>query len=196
MTDGLQWLEEPVPLPGGYCAIFARGIDSEDLVRRLVPGTEPRFMGLRTHEAFATDLFDFDRGKPVGTAVGVRYESVGDLSFAIGYGPWQETLSRFDTPEISHGGAHTYELYFMAEHPNIPPPHFRYNHDGVYEVMCDLNNDDWVGVVDVLGNNAELVATLEGDKRRPMEILEQRFGLTLPREAILTGTLPAAIIRT
>ncbi|MFF1605503.1 hypothetical protein ACFVYV_50650 [Streptomyces mirabilis] len=37
MTDGLQWLEDPVPLPGGYCTIFARGIDPEDLVRRLVP---------------------------------------------------------------------------------------------------------------------------------------------------------------
>ncbi|MFC3578005.1 hypothetical protein ACFOZ0_33060 [Streptomyces yaanensis] len=196
MADGLQWLEYPVPLPGGYCTIFTRGIDSEDLVRRLVSGAEPRFIGLRTHKAFEADLFQLDRSKPVDTTVGVRYGSVGDLSFSIGYGPWQETLSQFDTPEISHGGAHTYELYFMAEHPNVPPPHFRYNHDGVYEVMCDLNNDDWVGVVNVLGNNAELVAALEADKRRPMEILEQRFGLTLPKEAILTGTLPAAIIKT
>ncbi|MFH9663529.1 hypothetical protein ACH4NF_35250 [Streptomyces sp. NPDC017248] len=196
MTDGLQWLEYPVPLPGGYCTIFARGIDSEDLVRRLVPDTEPRFIGLRTHEAFEADLFQIDRSKPVNTTVGVRYGSVGDLFFCIGYGPWQETLSQFDTPEISHGGAHTYELYFMAEHPNVPPPHFRYNHDGVYEVMCDLNNDDWAGVVNVLGDNAELIAALEVDKRRPMEILEQRFGLTLPKEAILTGTLPAAIIKT
>ncbi|MEW2051627.1 hypothetical protein, partial [Streptomyces sp. NPDC005476] len=134
--------------------------------------------------------------KSVDTSVGVRYGSVGDLSFSIGYGPRQETLSQFDTPDISHGGAHTYELYFMAEHPNVPPPHFRYNHDGVYEVMCDLNNDDWTGVVNVLGDNAELVAALEADRRRPMEILEQRFGLTLPKEAILTGTLPAAIIKT
>ncbi|MFG2472602.1 hypothetical protein ACGFXB_45375 [Streptomyces canus] len=61
--------------------------------------------------------------------------------------------------------------------------------------MCDLNNDDWAGVVNVLGNNAELVAALEADNRRPMEILEQRFGLTLPKEAILTGTLSAAIIK-
>lgn len=196
MTDGLQWLEESVPLPGGYCVVFARRIDSEDLVRRLVPGTEPRFMGSRTHAAFEADLFELDRSKSVNTTVGVRYGSVGDLCFAIGYGPWQETLSRFDTPEISHGGAHTYELYFMAEHPNVPPPHFRYNHDGVYEVMFDLNDSDWVGVVDVFGKNAELVAALEADKRRPMEILEQRFGLTLPKETILTGTLPAAIIRT
>ncbi|WSF55900.1 solute carrier organic anion transporter [Streptomyces canus] len=29
-----------------------------------------------------------------------------------------------------------------------------------------------------------------------MEILEQQFGLTLSKEAILTGTLPAAIIKT
>ncbi|AEY93986.1 hypothetical protein SHJG_8721 [Streptomyces hygroscopicus subsp. jinggangensis 5008] len=65
----------------------------------------------------------------------------------------------------------------------------------MYEVMCDLNIDDWVGVVDVLGNNAELVSALEADKRRPMEILEQRFGLTLPKEDILTGTLPSAITR-
>ncbi|MEU3862555.1 hypothetical protein AB0F03_35400 [Streptomyces sp. NPDC028722] len=67
---------------------------------------------------------------------------------------------------------------------------------GVYEVMFDLNDSDWVGVVDVFGNNAELVAALEADKRRPMEILTQRFGLTLPKETILTGTLPGAIIST
>ncbi|MGW5498984.1 hypothetical protein [Streptomyces olivaceoviridis] len=195
MTDGLQWLEDPIPLPGGYCAILARGIDPQTLVRRLFPDTEPRFVGLRTHEAFEADLLQLDRSKPVNTTVGVRYGSVGDLSFSIGYGAWHEVLGRFDTPEISHGGAHTYELYFMAEHPNVPPPHFRYNHNGVYEVMCDLNIDDWVGVVDVLGNNAELVSALEADKRRPMEILEQRFGLTLPKEDILTGTLPSAITR-
>ncbi|MEU8470185.1 hypothetical protein AB0F30_20110 [Streptomyces sp. NPDC029006] len=62
--------------------------------------------------------------------------------------------------------------------------------------MFDLNDSDWVGVVDVFGNNAELVAALEADKRRPMEILTQRFGLTLPKETILTGTLPGAIIST
>lgn len=118
----------PGSAPGGYCTIFARGIGSEDLVRRLVLGTEPRFISLRTHKEFEADLFQLDRSKSVDTAVGVRYGSVGDLSFSIGYGPWQETLSQFDTPEISHGGAHTYELYFMAEHPNAPPPHFRYNY--------------------------------------------------------------------
>ncbi|MFF8732878.1 hypothetical protein ACF073_41420 [Streptomyces sp. NPDC015171] len=195
MTDGLQWLEDPMPLPGGYCAILARGIDPENLVRRLVPGSKPRFIGPRTHTAFEADLFELDRSKLVNTTVGIRYGSVGDLSFSIGYGPWYELLNRFDTPEISHGGAHTFELYFMAEHPNVPPPHFRYNHDGVYEVMGDLNNDDWVGFVDVLGNNAELVAALEADKRRPLESLEQRFGLTLPKERILTDALAAAIIR-
>ena len=74
-------------------------------------------MGLRTHKAFEAGLFQLDRSTPVATTVGVRYGSVGDLSFSIGYGPRQETLSQFDTPELSHGGAHTYELYFMAE-PN------------------------------------------------------------------------------
>ncbi|GHE16070.1 hypothetical protein [Streptomyces alanosinicus] len=83
----------------------------------------------------------------------------------------------------------------MAEHPNVPPPYFCYSHDSVYEAMCDLNDDDWAGVVDVLGDNAELVAALEADKRRPMDILEQRFGLALPKGAILTGELPAAIIK-
>ncbi|MGW0424648.1 hypothetical protein [Streptomyces sp. NPDC003015] len=68
MTDGLQWLEDP-------------GIDpAEDLIRRLVPGTELRFIGRRTHGAFEADLFQLDRSKPVDT-VGVRYGSVGGLSF-------------------------------------------------------------------------------------------------------------------
>ncbi|MFJ4950874.1 hypothetical protein [Streptomyces sp. NPDC088760] len=65
----------------------------------------------------------------------------------------------------------------------------------MYEVLCDLNNDDWVGVVDVLGNNAGLVAT--GSRQAAaMEILGQHFGLIPPKEAILAGTLPAAIIDT
>jgi hypothetical protein len=40
------------------------------------------------------------------------------------------------------------------------------------------------------------ITALEADRRRPMEILEQQHGLTLPKETILTGTLPAAIIET
>lgn len=124
MTDGLQWLEDPVPLPGGYCVIFARGIDSEELVRRLVPGTEPRFMGLRTHKAFEVDLFELDRSKPVDTTVGVRYGSVGDLSFSIGYGPRQETLSRFGTPgDLSRRRAYIRAI-FHGRAPECSSPAF------------------------------------------------------------------------
>jgi hypothetical protein len=62
--------------------------------------------------------------------------------------------------------------------------------------MCDLNDETWAGVVDVAGDNAGLISEIETDGRNSFEILEQRFGLTLPKEAILTGTLPAAIIET
>jgi hypothetical protein len=197
MTDGLQWLAEvPDPLPMGYCVIFARGIGPQDLVHRLTPAAEPRFMAPRTHKAFELDLLELDRGKPMQETVGVRYGSVGDLAFTLGYGTWYGTLGRHETPSISYDGAHIYELYFMAEHPNVPPPHFCYSHDSVYEVMCDLNDETWAGVVDVAGDNAGLISEIETDGRNSFEILEQRFGLTLPKKAILTGTLPAAIIET
>ncbi|MDI5903962.1 MULTISPECIES: DUF2625 family protein [Streptomyces] len=53
---------------------------------------------------------------------------------------------------------------------------------------------------DVLGGvftlNRDSCPRTHESARRPMGILEQQFGLTLPKEAILAGTLPAAIIKT
>ncbi|MFG2472601.1 hypothetical protein ACGFXB_45370 [Streptomyces canus] len=99
MTDGLQWLEDPVPLPGGYCTIFARGIDPDDLVRRLVPRTEPRFIGLRTHKAFEADLFQLDRSKSVDTTVRVRYGSLTEVHTHTSSISWPST--RTSLPRIS-----------------------------------------------------------------------------------------------
>ncbi|MGN5380886.1 hypothetical protein ACQ4WX_38475 [Streptomyces lasalocidi] len=74
-ADGLRRLaENPMPLPGGYCLVFVRGISPEDVVHRLVPTAAPRFGGPRTHEAFQVELEQLHRGKPVDETVGIAMD--------------------------------------------------------------------------------------------------------------------------
>ncbi|MEV5877421.1 hypothetical protein AB0L75_24980 [Streptomyces sp. NPDC052101] len=199
MSDGITWVaEENHPLPGGYCVILARGLGPEDLVHRLVPDEQPRPTGPRTQEAFEDELKELLRatGRHYPMA-GVRYGSVGDLSFAIGRGQWELALGRHDTPVIWYGDVHTYELYYFTEHPNVPEPHFRYSHDGSVRLCFDIDTDEAPYLFDVDGDDAALVADMDsaGEVTPAFELLEQRFGLTLPKELILTGELPAAIIK-
>lgn len=199
MSDGITWVaEEDELLPGGYCVILARNLTPEDLVRRLVPDTQPRLVGPRTQEAFEGELREQLRtaGRHYPMA-GVRYGSVGDLAFAVGCGQWELALGRHDTPVIWYGDVHTYELYYFAEHPNVPEPHFRYSHNGSVQLSFDIDTDKAPYLFDVDGDDAALVADMElaAEVTPAFALLEQRFGLTLPKELILTGELPAAVIK-
>ncbi|MFQ6146162.1 hypothetical protein ACLMNJ_24325 [Streptomyces seoulensis] len=198
MSDGIAWVAEGQPLPGGYCLILARDLTPEDLVRRLVPDTQPRPVGPRTQEAFEDELRELSRatGRTYPMA-GVRYGSVGDLAFAVGCGQWEFALGRHDTPAIWEGDVHTYELYYFAEHPNVPEPHFRYGHEGRVRLSSDIDTEEAPYLFDVDGDDADLVADMKkaAEVTPALPLLERRFGLTLPKELILTGELPAAVVK-
>lgn len=199
MPDGISWVaEEDEPLPGGYCVVLARGLTPEDLVRRLAPDTRPRLVGPRSQEAFEDEMRELLRatGRHYPVA-GVRYGSAGDLAFAVGCGQWELALGRHETPVIWHGDVHTYELYYFADHPNVPEPHFRYGHDGGVRLCFDIDTEETPYLFDAWGDDAALVADMEraAHVTPALELLEQRFGLTLPKELILTGELPAAVIK-
>lgn len=91
------------------------------------------------------------------------------------------------------------------ENPKLPPPIFSYFHDEHYLCGFDMYMNTWS--TEITGSSPELVrddvlaAGIPDETQRDtahtksLTIVENRFRLTLPKEQVLHGTLPTALVR-
>ncbi|MET9610140.1 hypothetical protein ABZZ17_34555 [Streptomyces sp. NPDC006512] len=214
---GISWLAAPRWIPyGGYNVVMARGLTPDALVERLAaaacwagPAVVHRVPGEHTAEELA-DLDAFE----VEEDVFLRYGEHAGLSFAVMYGPWWGEFGELGP--ASEGGAHVFQVVFEEDNGKPVPPFFEYHHDGNLACSFNLHLDGSWGYDGVDGDPAvaaEVTAAIAGaglpaggregyagaedeerTRRALFEILGRLFGLSLPRERILRGTLATAAL--
>ncbi|KOU15435.1 hypothetical protein ADK94_29185 [Streptomyces sp. XY593] len=176
---------------------FARGIAPDELAARLgaVPGVRPGPLGAPAAWSMVTETADGDGVARVG--------SWGGWSFAVEHGlpAGAERLA-----DVSRAGV---EAIHLDPQPDHPPKQFAYAMDGELVCCFGLGEECWRGghrpdfllpelvAAGVLGQDG---ATAEADdepvedrERRTLAVLEQRFGLALPRHLIADAPLPAYV---
>ncbi|MFD8144047.1 hypothetical protein [Streptomyces sp. NPDC059708] len=218
-TDGIAWLAAPRWTPfGGYNVVMARGLTPDELVERLaarafwgVPAVLEPVAGEYTAEQVADpDLFDAD------SDVHLRYGAYAGLSFAVMYGAWWGEFKGIGP--VSADGAHVFQVTFEEDNGKPVPPFFEYHRDGSPACSFNLHLDGSWGYDGVAGDPvlaAEVTAAMaeaglpvagrggytgEEDEERMrstlLGILGRLFGLSLPRERILRGSLPTVTLTT
>ncbi|WP_147420053.1 DUF6461 domain-containing protein [Streptomyces sp. WM6372] len=216
MTDGITWLAEPRSIAfGGYSVVMARGLTPEELVGRLtetVYGPEHTAVpvGNLTGDELVELITDSFGSQYEG--IGLRHGRCGDWSYTVAYGGWMGEFE--DESPISRGGVDVCRLEFEEENGKPVPPQFAYTRDGVRLSSFNLHLDGSWGYDGVDGDpetasrvQAELTAAgLPADEgadgeaddrdvhRTALGVLERHFGLSLPREEIVGGTLPAVLL--
>ncbi len=194
-TCGIQWLADWDEWFAGLT--FARGIAPDELAARLgaVPGVRPGPLGAPAAWSMVTETADGDGVARVG--------SWGGWSFAVEHGlpAGAERLA-----DVSRAGV---EAIHLDPQPDHPPKQFAYAMDGELVCCFGLGEECWRGghrpdfllpelvAAGVLGQDG---ATAEADdepvedrERRTLAVLEQRFGLALPRHLIADAPLPAYV---
>lgn len=139
--------------------------------------------------------------------LGLRLGRAGDWTYAVAYGCWQGEFGELEP--VSVGGADVCLLEYEEENGKPVPPYFAYVRDGRLLSGCNLHLDGSWGYDGVDGDPAtagrlqELLtaAGLPGDdlERREVHrialgVVEGFFGLSLPREPIVNGSLPAVVL--
>ncbi|MFD7782572.1 DUF6461 domain-containing protein [Streptomyces nojiriensis] len=211
MTDGTTWLAEPQSIAfGGYYVVLARGLTPDELVGRLaeaVRGTTPGEVAVGEHTSDSLLEWMDDTYGDVYAAIGLRLGRTEDWTYAVAYGGWQGEFGPL-TP-LSRDGAHLCVLEFEEENGKPVPPQFEYAHDGRLLSACNLYLDGSWGSEEVEGDPAtaprlqELLTAAglpdpELDDREvhrtALGVIERFFGLSLPKQPIVHGTLPAVVL--
>ncbi|MFD5465773.1 hypothetical protein ACFWIQ_23495 [Kitasatospora sp. NPDC127059] len=210
MTDTLSWLAEPESIAfGGYSVVLARGLEPAELVARIAAETFPRRTARPLGPSTAEDLIEeHELDLMSGTEdVALRYGQAGDLAFAVAYGYWQGELAL--PASVSRGGAEVYHVEYEEENGKPVPPQFDSSRDGQPLCFFNLHLDASWGRDGVDGDpataaavTADLAAAGLPDPERSrrdvhrscLELLGRRFGLALPRAAVLDGELPAVLL--
>ncbi|MFB7361658.1 DUF6461 domain-containing protein [Streptomyces hydrogenans] len=214
MTDGIAWLADPRSIAyGGYFVVLARGLSPEDLAERLSATLEYEAehiavpVGEHTGSSFL-ELLDDVNGDPfAGVDIGLRLGSSGGWTYAVAYGGWPGEFGSLEP--VSRDGAHVCVLEYEEENGKPVPPRFEYFHDGRLLSACNLHLDASWGYQGVDGDPAtaarlqELLTAAglpdpERDHRHVhrtvLGIVEEFFGLSLPKEPIVSGLLPAVLL--
>ncbi|MFG2757953.1 hypothetical protein [Streptomyces wuyuanensis] len=212
MTDGTTWLAAPRPIAfGGHRVVLARGIVPRELADRLAETVsyDAEYIvveaGDHTGESLL-ELMDDTYGDSFD-GIGLRLGSAGDWAYAVAYGGWP---GEFGTPApVSRGGVHVCLLEYEEENGKPVPPQFAYYHDGRPLSAFNLHLDASWGYQGVEGDHAtaaslqELLTAAglpdpERDSREvhrtALGIVEGYFGLSLPQDPIVSGTLPAVLV--
>ncbi|WP_329565778.1 DUF6461 domain-containing protein [Streptomyces sp. NBC_01361] len=205
MSDGIGWIAREEIAWTGYCITLARGLEPEELVRRLAGDTAPAPLGDCTGYDLDTQLTRRERELRRSDSIAARYGAVGDLAFAVADGYWPGEMNTGPLLAVSKGGAHVFRLYYESQNPKLPPPEFTYFHNGEYVCGFDMYMHTWSH--DITGSRPDLVSAAlqaagvpDEDRRdtahtKSLAVVEEQFQLTLPKEQVLHGTLPAALIR-
>lgn len=194
-SGGIQWLAD---WDGWYVSLtFARGIGPDELAARLgaLPGLHPGTLGAVDAWSMVTETVDGDGVARVGTW--------GGWSFAVEHGM---PAGAQRLAEVSRSGV---EAVHLDPQPDHPPKQFAYARDG--ELICcfGLGEECWRGghrpdfllpeLVDakILGPDGSYARPEdEPDAERDrltLAVLEDRFGLSLPRHLVEEAPLPAFV---
>ncbi|MFD5815179.1 DUF6461 domain-containing protein [Streptomyces sp. NPDC127038] len=208
MTDGTTWLAERQSIAfGGYHVVLARGLSPQELAERLAAAlrydTEHVVVPVGDHTgASLLELMEDDYDD-----IGLRLGSVGDWTYAVAYGGWQAEFGPL--APVSRDGAHVCLLEYEEENGKPVPPQFAYFQDGRLLAAFNLHLDRSWGYEKVDGDPATAArlqerltaAGLPDPERRGREVhraalgvVEEFFGLTLPKGPIVSGTLPAVLL--
>ncbi|MFD6180722.1 DUF6461 domain-containing protein [Streptomyces goshikiensis] len=211
MTDGMIWLAAPRSITyGGYHVVLARGLTPDELAARLaaaVDGVECGVVAVGEHTGDTLlELID-DTYDDTLAAIGLRLGRTGDWTYAVAYGGWAGEFGSLEP--VSRGGAHVCLLEYEEENGKPVPPQFAYFHDGRLLSACNLHLDASWGYTGVDGDPAtarRLQDLLTGaglpdpaldrgeTHRTALGVIERFFGLSLPRAAIVEGTLPSVLL--
>ncbi|MFJ6573350.1 DUF6461 domain-containing protein [Streptomyces sp. NPDC091292] len=204
MSEGIGWIAREEIAWTGHCVTLARGLEPEELVRRLARSAPPVSLGTCTAYDLNTYLDRRERERGLDDSIAVRYGADGDLAFAVAYGHWPGEMNTGTLLGVSKGGAHVFRLYYETQNPKVPPPEFTYFHDGQYMCGFDMYMHTWSH--EITGSRPDLIsaavqaAGIPGEDDRDtahtksLAVVEKQFNLTLPKERVLRGVLPAALI--
>ncbi|MER7396465.1 hypothetical protein ABT381_13185 [Streptomyces sp. NPDC000151] len=194
MSDGIVWLAEEWLRPDSpvLFVTFARGITPPDLAVRL--GADARAI-LEPMTAAET------RAMTYNDRVSARVARLGECagwSFAVEQG-WP-SKAWWARPEVSAGGV---EVLHLTAKPDDPPRECWYYRDGATVGRFDFGERPEGGLEFLVPALEEAGAVDDPflpdfpedyDETPPtLTALENHFHLSLPRELILTGSLPAAV---
>ncbi|PAZ15949.1 hypothetical protein CLM62_10730 [Streptomyces sp. SA15] len=182
----------------------ARGLSPQQLAERMADH-QPVEIGPALTIQEASRMVDLTQIYCVG-----RIGQSGDWSFIVESGG-SEGWSL--DPTVSRGGA---EVLIFDPRPDDPPSFFRYLADSEVQLHFELGFGYYpagaqpdllrpaleaAGVIppedsidDLLGEDEELPPVEE--KRRVLKVVGEYFGLSLPRQVIENGQLPAVVTRT
>lgn len=197
--DGIRWLVDQDPWQ--HAVVFARGIDPEELGLRW--GGVPGSVASPITQAEAWDMV-LDLGTEDDD--GVRVGACAGWSFAIEYG-----LGGGGGGRLSEFSVNGVEAVSLEPSPGHPPSTFAYARDGVEVCGFGIGEEVWrwgrvpdlllpelmaAGVLGPDGQDArpEYEDHRDRDRRTPA-LIETRFGLFLPRDTVVSGRLPAFVIR-
>ncbi|GJF25277.1 hypothetical protein [Streptomyces sp. HO565] len=139
--------------------------------------------------------------------VGLRLGSAGDWSYAVAYGGRQSAFGPLAS--LSDGGAHVCLLEYEEENGKPVPPQFASFQDGRVLAAFNLHLDRSWGYEKADGDpgtttglQERLTAAGLPDPERDhrdahrvaLGVVEEFFGLSLPREVIVSGSLPAVLL--
>ncbi|MFJ3895597.1 DUF6461 domain-containing protein [Streptomyces sp. NPDC090083] len=207
MTEGMSWLAGRQSIAfGGYHVVLARGLSPKGLAERLAAALryDAEHVVVSVGEQTGTSLLelmdDYDD-------VGLRLGSVGDWVYAIAYGGWQAEFGPL--APVSRDGVHVCLLEYEEENGKPVPPQFAYFQDGELLAAFNLHLDGSWGYEKVEGDpdtaarlQERLTAAGLPDPERnrrevhraALGVVEEFFGLALPREPIVRGMLPAVLL--
>ncbi|MFE4593030.1 DUF6461 domain-containing protein [Streptomyces laurentii] len=212
MTDGTTWLAAPQSIAfGGYYVVLARGLSPEELADRLAAAllyeAEHLVVAVGEHTGDSLlELMDDTYGDPFD-GIGLRLGRAGDWTYAVAYGGWPGEFGPL--ARVSRDGAHVCLLEYEEENGKPVPPQFEYFHDGRLLSACNLHLDTSWGYQGVDGEPATAArlqqlltaAGLSDPERDAKEvhrtalgIVEKFFGLSLPKDPIVSGSLPAVLL--
>ncbi|MFI0203391.1 MULTISPECIES: DUF6461 domain-containing protein [Streptomyces] len=212
MTDGMTWLAAPQSITfGGYRVVLARGLSPEELTERLAATLlyEAEHMTVAIGEHTTDSLLELmanTYGDPLD-GIALRLGRAGDWTYAVTYGGWPGEFGPL--APVSRDGAHVCLLEYEEENGKPVPPQFEYFRDGRLVSSCNLYLDASWGYQGVEGDPATAarlqewftaagLPDLEGDEREvhrtALRIVEEFLGLSLPKDPVVSGTLPAVLL--
>ncbi|MFI6526592.1 DUF6461 domain-containing protein [Streptomyces uncialis] len=212
MTDGTTWLAAPQSIAfGGYHVVLARGLSPVELADRLAATVlyEAEHIAVAVGEHTGGSLLELldDTCGDLSDSIGLRLGCAGDWTYAVAYGGWPGELGPL--APVSRDGAHVCLLEYEEENGKPVPPQFEYFHDGRLLSAFNLYLDASWGYQGVDGDPATAVRLqalltaaglpdLDRDQREvhrtALGIIEEFFGLSLPKDPIVSGTLPAVLL--
>ncbi|MGW6487096.1 hypothetical protein [Streptomyces sp. NPDC055056] len=206
MTDGIAWLADRQSIAfGGYHVVLARGLSPQELAERLAATllyeAEHVVVPVGEHTgASLLELVDADYD------IGLRLGTLNGWAYAVAYGGWPAEFGPL--APVSRDGAHVFLLEYEEENGKPVPPQFVYVHDDQLLASFNMHLDGSWGYKKVDGDPAtaaRLQERLTAAGFRPeasnrdihravLKVVGEFFGLSLPREVVVSGTLPAVLL--